>query len=58
MKLKEKIYVKTRHKKMWDFDAEKIDLKESSRWIKKSNIPATEEAKLVYIQDRNLFIPD
>lgn len=31
MKLKEKIYVKTRHKKMWDFDAEKIDLKESSR---------------------------
>lgn len=47
---------KTRHQKLYNVrNNELVDVKGSSTWLKNGNIRATEEARLCFIQDRNLF---
>ena len=47
---------KTRHQKLYNAcKNELIDIKGSSVWLNKGNIRASEEARLCFIQDRNIF---
>ena len=47
---------KTRHQKLYDARSnEQVDIEGSSMWLKHGNNRAQGEARLCYLQDRNLF---
>ena len=55
-KLYSEINSKINHKKLYNFtNNELASIKESSKWLKKGNIKAQEEAAFALLQDRNIF---
>ena len=55
-KLYSEINSKINHKKLYNFtNNELASIKESSKWLKRGNIKAQEEAAFALLQDRNIF---